>query len=85
MIGQFVTPQKTATIPEAVASDGGNPKICPARQPNVAPTQKAGTISPPLNPARIVIAVKIIFQKKSNGRTFPYSIALTINSLPAPI
>lgn len=44
MIGQFVTPQKTATIPEAVASDGGNPKICPARQPNVAPTQKAGTI-----------------------------------------
>ena len=31
MIGQFVTPQKTATIPEAVASDGGNPKICPAR------------------------------------------------------
>ena len=36
-------------------------------------------------PARIVIAVRIIFHKKSNGLAFPCSTALAISSLPAPI
>lgn len=47
-IGQFVTPQKTATIPHAAASDGEKPVRCPKRHPKVAPTNSVGTISPPL-------------------------------------
>jgi hypothetical protein len=46
--GQFVTPQKTHTIPIAAQSIGLNPHKLPNRQPNVAPTKKAGMISPPL-------------------------------------
>ena len=63
-IGQFVTPQNTDTIPTAAQRDGDNPTKLPNRQPKVAPIQKEGTISPPLNPTPRVIAVKIIFHIK---------------------
>ena len=36
-------------------------------------------ITPPLKPARIVIAVKIIFQTKSRGLALPVSMALAIS------
>ena len=65
VIGQFVTPQKTEIIPTAEQRDGENPKIWPNKQPNVAPTKNEGTISPPLKPEPMVIAVKIILRKKS--------------------
>ena len=62
VIGLFVTPQNTATIPTAAQREGDKPTIEPKRQPNVAPIQKEGTISPPLKPAPSVNAVKTIFQ-----------------------
>ena len=65
MIGQLVTPQKTAAIPQAAQIDGEIPIRLPITQPKVAPMQKEGTISPPRNPARIVSAVSTIFQKKA--------------------
>ena len=46
-----------------------NPRSCPNRQPNVAPTKNDGTISPPLKPASSVSAVKTIFQTKASGST----------------
>ena len=49
VIGQFVTPQKTAAIPQAAQREGESPISCPAMHPKVAPTQKDGTISPPRN------------------------------------
>ena len=64
MIGQFVTPQKTAAMPTAVQSVGEKPDRFPNRQPNAAPVKNDGTISPPLNPAPNVKAVKSIFIKK---------------------
>ena len=45
--------------------EGDMPKICPNRQPKVAPVKKAGTISPPLYPAASVSAVRSIFIKKA--------------------
>ena len=80
--GQLVIPQNTATIPAAAANSGGNPMICPHTHPKVAPIQNPGTISPPRNPALMVIAVKTIFHTKSRGRALPF-IARAINSLPA--
>ena len=65
VIGQFVTPQKTAAIPQAAQREGESPISCPAMHPKVAPTQKDGTISPPRKPAFIVSAVRSIFQKKA--------------------
>ena len=85
VIGQLVTPQKKAIIPQAAHKRGSNPIICPITHPNVAPMQKEGTISPPLNPAFMVSAVNTNFQKKSNGRAFPNCTACTISSVPAPI
>ena len=78
--GQLVIPQNTATIPAAAANSGGNPMICPHTHPKVAPIQNPGTISPPRNPALMVIAVKTIFHTKSRGRALPF-IARAINSL----
>ena len=69
----------------AAANSGENPSIPPATHPNVAPILNAGTISPPRYPARIVSAVSNIFHKKSSGLASPFSIALAINPLPAPI
>ena len=68
VIGLLVTPQKTATIPTAAQSDGDNPTNVPKRHPKVAPIQKEGTISPPLNPTPSVMAVKMIFQKINPGK-----------------
>ena len=65
VIGQFVTPQKTAAIPQAAQREGESPISCPAMHPKVAPTQNDGTISPPRKPAFIVSAVRSIFQKKA--------------------
>ena len=85
VIGQFVTAQKKAIIPQAAHNLGSKPNNCPIVHPKVAPMQKDGTISPPLNPAFIVRAVKINFHKKSQVLTFPNCTAFTINSVPAPI
>ena len=57
VIGQLVAPQNTAVIPTAEQSSGGNPIREEIAHPNVAPTKKLGTISPPLNPAPRVRAV----------------------------
>lgn len=40
MIGQLVTPQKTAAIPQAAQIDGEIPMRLPITQPKVAPMQK---------------------------------------------
>ena len=56
-IGAFVTPQKSEIIPIAAQKEGGRPTKEANRQPNVAPIVKDGTISPPLKPAPIVMAV----------------------------
>ena len=44
--GQFVAPQKTATIAHAAQNDGENPISIPKVHPNVAPIDNEGTISP---------------------------------------
>ena len=64
-IGEFVTPQNIAIIPTAAQVDAGKPTIEAKRQPKQAPIAKDGTISPPLNPAPRVKAVKTIFQRKA--------------------
>ena len=83
--GQFVTPQKTATIPDAAQMEGSIPRSVPSTQPKVAPIQKEGTISPPLKPAFIVMAVRISFQRKSRGLASPSSMAFSIRPVLAPI
>ena len=64
-IGAFVTPQKREIIAIAAQNEVGKPTKEANRQPKVAPIVKDGTISPPLNPAPSVMAVKIIFHKKA--------------------
>ena len=83
-IGAFVTPQKSEIIPTAAQSEGGKPTREPNKQPNVAPIVKDGTISPPLNPAPSVTAVKIIFQRKADFGACP-AIASSIRLAPAPL
>ena len=83
-IGQFVTPQKTAAIPQAAASAGDRPVICPNRHPKVAPTNNVGTISPPRNPHPNVTAVNMIFNKNADAATFPSMTARSTTSIPAP-
>ena len=51
VIGLFVTPQNTAAIPHATTSGIGSPNIGARKLPSEAPTNMAGAISPPLNPA----------------------------------
>ena len=53
------------------ANPGSSPKRDPATQPKVEPIKKVGTISPPLNPAPMVTAVKRIFSAKASGRALP--------------
>ena len=62
-----MTPQKTATMPIAAQRDGANPARLPKKHPNAAPTQKEGTISPPLKPPPSVTAVKSILIRKAAG------------------
>jgi len=74
----------TALMPCMIASLVASGQF-PITQPNVAPIQNDGTISPPRNPARIVNAVRTNFQKKSRGLACPSSTAFSISSAPAPI
>ena len=68
----------------AAQKDGERPINGPKRHPNVAPTKKVGTISPPLYPAPIVRAVNSIFKKKASGTTCP-SMACSMVCIPAPL
>ena len=83
-IGQLVTPQNTETMATAAQREGDIPRNEPNRHPNVAPIVKEGTISPPLNPAPNVIAVKIIFQINANLGASPAK-ASSIKFTPAPL
>lgn len=74
-IGALVTPQKRPTMPHAAANCTGISKRGAAAQPNAAPMQKDGTISPPLYPAPSVRAVKKNFQKEGE----PVGFALMEN------
>ena len=83
-IGEFVTPQNIEIMATAAHIDGDNPKTVPNKQPNAAPMVKEGTISPPLNPAPSVSAVKTIFQKNASGAHYPAMASLMIFT-PAPL
>ena len=62
--GELVTQQKRPTRPRAAENPGSSPRRPPQTQPKVAPMQKVGTISPPLNPALRVMAVNRSFTRK---------------------
>lgn len=83
VMGQFVTPQNKAINPKLAEKEAGRPNSGPMIAPKVAPTKKEGTISPPLNPAPKVSAVKIIFKRKAKGKTWPFS-AFSMIGMPAP-
>ena len=70
-IGALTEAQKTAVNPKAAAKPGSIPNRLPAKQPNVEPIKKTGTISPPLKPAPKVMAVNSILSKKASGWVFP--------------
>ena len=80
----MVTPQNTPTIPQPAQRAAGSPRIGPMTQPRVAPIKNEGTISPPLNPAPRVAAVKIIFIINAHGGTEP-SKQRAIIGIPAPL
>ena len=84
LIRVLTTPQNNATRPTAAPNPGSNPRYPPTIHPNVAPTKKVGTISPPLYPTPIVIAVNIIFKRNASVLAFPF-IALVMISIPAPL
>ncbi len=84
MIGQFVTPQNSDVIPTAVQRVGEKPDRLPNRQPNDAPMQNDGTISPPLKPAPRVSAVKNIFKRNASGLTVP-SMHFSMIFIPVPL
>lgn len=65
VIGLFVTPQNTAAIPHATTSGIGSPNIGARKLPSEAPTNMAGAISPPLNPAPRDTAVNSIFSRNT--------------------
>ena len=79
-----MTPQNTAVMPMAEQSVDEKPVRLPKRHPNAAPVKKEGTISPPLNPAPSVRAVKSIFMKNASGRTFP-SKQCSMILMPVPL
>lgn len=83
-IGQFTTPQNIDTKPIAAPKPELSPNKDDTAQPKVEPIKNVGTISPPLKPAEIVIAVKIILSKKSHVLALP-DIAFEITSMPAPL
>ena len=70
-IGQFTTPQNTEIKPIAAPNPGSSPSKPPTTFPKVAPIKNEGTISPPLNPAPKVIAVKIILRRNASGLVEP--------------
>ena len=81
--GQFVTPANMAVMPMAAEKDGSRCNNGPTTQPNVAPTKKEGTISPPLNPHPRVMAVNTIFMRKAAGNACPF-VAFVMMFPPAP-
>ena len=81
--GQFVTPQKTLTIPQAAHNPIGRPNIGARKLPRVAPIKRVGTISPPLKPPPKVTEVKSIFNRQAyHGREATKLFAMTL--VPAP-
>ena len=80
----MVTPQKTALMPTAAQRDGAKPVRFPNRHPNVAPTKKLGTISPPLKPAPRVNAVRTILKKNAQVSVEP-CMDEAIMSIPVPL
>ena len=81
--GQLVAPQKMLTIPQAAHKPTGRPNIGARKLPNVAPTNKAGTISPPLYPPPRVAAVNTIFKMKTYHAQLVKKLAIMM-SPPAP-
>src|SRR5699024_11311750 len=73
--GQLVTPAKRADMPAAAQSMGDTPRSVPTAHPKEAPTHRVGTISPPLNPAPSVTAVKSIFRRKASQETWPSKLS----------
>ena len=68
--GQLVTPQNTLTIPHAAHNPTGSPNIGAKKLPSVAPTKRVGTISPPLNPPPIKLAVPAVIRKLCEENTY---------------
>ena len=83
-MGQFTTPQNTATNPMAAPKPAGSPSTPPSTQPKQAPTKKEGTTSPPLKPKPMVTAVNSSFQSHAHGSACPLMARSTI-SIPAPL
>ena len=52
-------------MPQAAQSPIGSPNIAERKLPSVAPTNKVGTISPPLKPPPRVTAVNNIFKRNT--------------------
>ena len=71
----MVTPQNTPTIPQPAQRAAGRPRIGPITQPRVAPIKNEGTISPPLNLAPRVAAVKINLHIKRPWRNRAFKAA----------
>ena len=67
LIGLFVTAQNTPTMPHAAQISTGKPNIGASAEPNVAPINSDGTISPPLKPEQSVIHVNNIFSKNTHN------------------
>ena len=78
LIGLFVTAQNTPTIPHAAQISVGSPRKTDNAEPNVAPINRDGTISPPLNPAHRVRHVNRILRRN-------ISIPAGLSKLPAMI
>lgn len=79
----MVAPQKMLTIPQAAHSPIGSPNIGAKKLPRVAPTNNAGTISPPLKPPPSVAAVNTIFRINTYHAQLLKKLA-SITDVPAP-
>ena len=82
MIGQFVTPQNTLTIPHAAHRLVGMPITVDKKLPNAAPIKREGTISPPLNPPPSVTAVNIILSKNTYQAQLVIKLRFIISAPP---
>ncbi len=72
-------------MPTAAPNAGSSPIRSDSAPPIVAPMNSVGTISPPLNPAPIVTAVKRIFSRNASGRTSPDTKTRSITEMPPPL
>ena len=64
-MGVFVAPANRLTRPMAENVAVFIPKISPTSAPEVAPTKRMGTTTPPLPPKFKVTLVKTIFKRKA--------------------